>query len=186
MKAILIPLTLLILGMGAGIGAGIALKTPKSADHAPSSSTEDHRENTSAAADFEGQAPSADTRSSVKSTNTDPKPTHSNPEPEYVKLNSQFIVPVLEGGRVASLVVLSLSLEVMPPNGELVLSREPKIRAAFLQELFDHANNGGFRGSFTEAGNLVHLRKALKEQAVTIMGQIVTDVLITDIARQDS
>lgn len=106
--------------------------------------------------------------------------------PDYVKLNNQFVVPVLEDGQVASMVVMSLSLEVTQGNTETVYSREPKIRDAFLQVLFDHANTGGFRGSFTDGSNLVLLRRALKEQAASILGEIVTDVLITEIARQDS
>ncbi|VDC20326.1 flagellar basal body-associated FliL family protein [Pseudogemmobacter humi] len=105
---------------------------------------------------------------------------------EYVKLNNQFIVPVLEGGRVASLVAMSLSLEIATGNSEQVFAREPKLRDAFLQVMFDHANTGGFRGSFTDAANLVVLRRALMEQAKLIMGNVVSDVLITEIARQDS
>jgi hypothetical protein len=33
---------------------------------------------------------------------------------------------------------------------------------------------------------MVVLRRALKEKAVGVMGDVVTDVLITEIARQDS
>lgn len=106
--------------------------------------------------------------------------------PDYVKLNNQFVVPILEGGRVTAMVVLSLSLEVAAGNTEVVYDREPKIRDAFLQVLFDHANTGGFRGSFTDGSNLVILREALTEKAVGILGPVVTDVLITEIARQDS
>lgn len=106
--------------------------------------------------------------------------------PDYVKMNNQFIVPIVEGGRVASMVVLSLSLEVVTGKAEAIYSREPKLRDALLQVLFDHANTGGFRGSFTDGSNLVLLRQALKERAAAVMGGIVTDVLITDIARQDS
>jgi flagellar protein FliL len=106
--------------------------------------------------------------------------------PDYVKLNNQFVVPIVEGGRVASMVVLSLSLEVAAGNTETVYAREPKIRDVFLQVLFDHANTGGFRGSFTDGSNLILLRRALKEKAIGVIGDAVTDVLITEIARQDS
>ena len=106
--------------------------------------------------------------------------------PDYVKLNNQFIIPVIEGGRVASMVMLSLSLEVAAGHSGEIYAREPKLRDAFLQVLFDHANTGGFRGSFTDGSNLVLLRQALREKAVSVVGGIVTDVLITDIARQDS
>lgn len=106
--------------------------------------------------------------------------------PDYVKLNNQFVVPIVEGGRVASMVVLSLSLEVAAGQTEDVYAREPKIRDAFLQVLFEHANAGGFRGSFTDGSNLILLRRALNETAIGILGDRVTDVLITEIARQDS
>jgi len=104
---------------------------------------------------------------------------------DYLKLNNQFIVPVVEDGRVAALVVLALGLEIEAGQSETVFAREPKLQDTFLQVLFDHANAGGFRGSFTDAGNLVFLRKALLEQAIAVLGPVVSDVLITEIARQD-
>lgn len=106
--------------------------------------------------------------------------------PEYVKMNNQFVVPVLEDGRVTSMVILSLSIEVTAGSTEQVYTREPKLRDAFLQVMFDHANSGGFRGSFTDGSNLIFLRKALLEAAQSTMGPIVTSILISDIVRQDS
>jgi hypothetical protein len=106
--------------------------------------------------------------------------------PEYLKLNNQFVVPVMDGGKVVSLVILSLSLEIAPGSSAEIYAREPKLRDLFLQVLFDHANAGGFQGSFTDGSNLVILRKALFESAAGILGEEVKDVLISDIARQDS
>ena len=122
----------------------------------------------------------------------DPAPEAAAPPapvvpPEYVKLPSQFVVPVMEGGRVGSLVVLTLSLEVPAGGTDAVFAREPKLRDEFLRVLFDHANAGGFRGTFTEGGTLIALRRALLEAARKVMGaEGVGDVLITDIVRQDS
>ncbi|MFT6451054.1 MAG: hypothetical protein ACJA06_000535 [Halocynthiibacter sp.] len=104
---------------------------------------------------------------------------------EYVKLNNQFIIPDVEDGRVAAMVVLSLSLEVSPGGREIVYQREPKLRDAFLQVLFDHANVGGFRGSFTDSSNMSLLRNSLREIAQKTLGEQVSDVLIMDIVRQD-
>ncbi len=104
---------------------------------------------------------------------------------EYVKLNNQFVVPVVESGDVSSLVIMSLSLEVKLGNTEKVYSLEPKIRDAFLQVLFDHANSGGFRGDFTETANMDQLRRALFETAQRTLGDSATNVLISDIVRQD-
>ncbi|MDP2085034.1 MAG: flagellar basal body-associated FliL family protein [Gemmobacter sp.] len=105
---------------------------------------------------------------------------------EYVKLPSQFVIPLMDGGRVGALVVLSLSLEVPEGQSDGVHAREPKLRDEFLRVLFEHANTGGFRGTFTDSANLVVLRRALKEGAAKVMRDQVTDVLITDIVRQDS
>lgn len=113
----------------------------------------------------------------------EPPPTN---QPQYVKLNNQFIIPVVEGGRVASMVIMALNLEVAPGSTEAIYAREPKLRNALLQVMFDHANAGGFRGSFTDGANLILLRKALLEAAQSVMGSVVSDVLIADIARQDS
>lgn len=101
-------------------------------------------------------------------------------------MNNQFVIPVLEGGRVSAMVVLSLSLDVTTGNTETVYQREPRLRDAFLQVMFDHANVGGFSGSFTDGSNLVTLRGSLKEAADMVLGPVVRRVLITDIARQDS
>lgn len=158
----LLPLLLAFVGLGAGVGAGLMLRpTPETGDHA---------------ADEDPSA--ADT------VEASPKPDAV--PPEYVKMSNQFVVPVVKEGRVAAMVVLSLSLEVEPGSSEAVYDREPKLRDVFLQVLFDHANIGGFSGSFTDGSNLVVLRESLREAAGQILGATIRDVLITDIARQDS
>ena len=116
-----------------------------------------------------------------------PDPAPSPPAvSDFVRLNNQFVIPVLERGQIVSLVILSLSLEVVPGGTEAVYAREPRIRDALLQVLFDHANAGGFRGTFTDGANLMLLRRALHEAAQRVMGPDVLDVLISDIVRQDS
>jgi flagellar basal body-associated protein FliL len=112
-------------------------------------------------------------------------PAHPEEAPEYLKLANQFVVPILQGGRVVSMVILSLSLEIAPGTGEQIYAREPKLRDAFLQVLFDHANMGGFAGDFTETAALDPLRQALREAAAATLGALVSDVLIADIVRQD-
>jgi hypothetical protein len=101
-------------------------------------------------------------------------------------MSNQFVIPVVDQGKVVSMVILALTLEVGIGTTEVIYAREPKLRDAFLQVLFDHANSGGFDGSFTDAPNLMLLRKALLEAAQTAIGPNVSDVLISDIARQDS
>jgi flagellar FliL protein len=105
---------------------------------------------------------------------------------DFVKMNNQFVVPVVEQGRVTALVILSLTLEVVPGSSEDVYLKEPKLRDALLQVMFDHANAGGFKGVFTDGANLILLRAALRETAQKLLGDMVIDVLIADLARQDS
>lgn len=104
---------------------------------------------------------------------------------DYVDLSNPFAIPILSDGVVSGLVVLSLSLEVEAGQSETVLSHEPKLRDVFLQAMFAHANAGGFRGSFTDSAALAPLRQALSEAASGVLPDIVSDVLINDIVRQD-
>lgn len=115
-----------------------------------------------------------------------PAPTPPIEQRDYVRLANQFVVPLLDKGRVQSLVILTLSLEVPTGGSETVYAREPRLRDGLLQVLYAHANNGGFRGNFTEAAALEPLRRALLEAAKLVLGDGVIDVLISEMVRQDS
>ena len=183
----LLPLILGLLGLAIGGGAGYMLPSPPASHSAegaaPGSKTRAAEHDaaphdnaalpTSAVADEghdAGQGEGAD---------------HAAPF-EYVKLNNQFVVPVIEKDQVAALVILSLTLEVTTGSGEEVFAVEPKLRDSFLQVLFDHANADGFNGAFTQSSRMERLRKALLEPARRILGAAVRDVLIVDIVRQDT
>lgn len=165
----LFPMILALIGLAAGAGSGFFLRPAPLVETASEPGTDP------ASAEA---APSESHGSGGSESGTS--------GPEYVKLSNQFVVPVLSEGKVASLVVLALSLEVKTGSSEAIYAREPKLRDAFLQVMFDHANAGGFNGSFTDGSNLMLLRKALLEAAKSAVGEVVTDVLISDIVRQDS
>lgn len=170
----LLPIILAAVGVGAGISAGLLLKPD------PSEMATDEVSHEVGKDGEAHETPEKESKSHDKKTGED--------EPddlEYVKLNNQFLIPVVTDQSVQSLVVMSLSVEVAAGQSEAVYTREPKLRDAFLQVLFDHANIGGFRGEFTNAKNLNVLRNALTEIAQTIVGDSVEGVLITDLARQD-
>jgi hypothetical protein len=105
---------------------------------------------------------------------------------DYVRLNNQFVVPVLSQGQVEAFVILSISLEVTPGGSEAVYSVEAKLRDAFLAALFEHSNAGGFGGTFTASDRMHSLRTALFEAAAGVIGPVITDVLIVDLVRQDA
>ncbi len=161
----LIPLILVVLGVGGGAAAGFLLKP--------------------AAEETVEIDPCGDTEGAAAHAAADqPAPVHVAGR-EYVKMNNQFVVPVVNDNRVAGLVVLSLSVEVGEGGQDIVYSREPKLRDAFLRVLFDHANMGGFDGAFTNSNNMDVLRNALHEAARKVVPTVL-DVLIVDIARQDN
>jgi hypothetical protein len=164
----LIPILLMLMGLGGGVAAGLVLR-PMPEPPVAGVDSDDHL----------SAVPSGQIASEV------PAEGEGETLPEYVKLNNQFVVPVLDKGRVTSMVILSLNLEVVAGTNEQVYAREPKLRDAFLQVMFDHANSGGFNGSFTDGANLILLREALLEAAQSAVGMIVIDVLISDIVRQD-
>lgn len=160
----LLPIVLLIIGTGAGVGAGIFLRPPPIESVAENTAQSDEQ--------VEGK---------------DAQIIETGPlNKEYVKLSNQFVVPIVNQGRVNALVVMALSVEVPEGQKDTVFKKEPKLRDAFLQVLFDHANIGGFDGAFTDANIMAVLRSSLKEMGQKVLGRDqVSDVLITEIARQD-
>lgn len=168
MKALLLPLIMLLVGLGAGVGAGLFLAPPEEAaeDGHDETGGEDHGE-----AGHEGE--DGGTAGEGEATT------------DFARLSNQFIVPVVKGENVDALVVLSITLEVDVGGTDTVFAQEPRLRDKFLQVLFDHANVGGFDAGFTQAGTMAILRNALKESARSALGPLVHDVLIVDIVRQE-
>ena len=164
----LFPILLGLLGLGIGGGAGFVLRP------APAPTVE---------SSAEPAGPGENHAAAPAGHDAEANPTTA---PEYVKMSNQFVVPVLQGGQVSAMVILAISLEVAHGSADPVYAREPKLRDAFLQVLFDHANAGGFSGDFTDSSNLTFLRRALLETAQSILGDSVSDILISDLARQDS
>ncbi len=167
-----LPVFMLLLGIAAGVGAGYVLQAV--ADPGPDVETLVREAEGTGAATTGAAQPVAERTGSAQSR-----------PPEYIGFNNQFVIPIVSGDIVTSLVVLSLGIEIDTGQAERVYTSEPKLRDGFLQVLFDHANMGGFRGRFTDGGNMDVLRRSLTEVAQSILGPGVRGVMITDIARQD-
>jgi flagellar FliL protein len=175
MIAKLLPVILLIVGTAVGIGAGLMLaSTPAPpAEHASGDNMGDDIDHPD-----EESGDHAEHEAGEDELGPDPNR-------EYIKIDNQFVIPVVERDNLSSLVVIALSLEVKTGMTDKVHLYEPKLRDAFLQVLFDHANMGGFRGAFTRSDVLNPLRTALREAAQRELGTGVYDVLIVEISRQD-
>lgn len=162
----LFPVLMLLVGTGAGVGAGVYLRPEAHPAEISEEVTKPEKE----------QAPV------VHSDDAD-VPAYGK---EYIKLSNQFVVPLVEGERISSMVIMTLSVEVPEGQGEKVYDLEPKIRDVFLRVLFDHAAIGGFRGAFLHNENLDTVRKSLQNAALSNFGDgFIDDVLIFEIARQD-
>jgi len=160
MMSKLLPVVLLLNGIALGGGTGIVLRSEPDTDSDNSASETDDA------------IPNGHETIGTGAT-------------EIVKLNNQFVVPVVDKDMIGAMVVLSLSVETAQGQSEAIYEREPKLRDAFLQALFDHANMGGFDGAFTNARNMDMLRASLLDVAQHILGDFIRTVLITEIARQD-
>ncbi|MCB1396911.1 MAG: flagellar basal body-associated FliL family protein [Rhodobacteraceae bacterium] len=168
----LLPVLMLVLGLGAGVGAGWVLRPP------PDEAEVAHEHGTPPDAHA---APEA----AVQTAGTG----HYLPpvgETETIRLPNQFVVPLIDEGRVRAMVVIGLALELAVGHDFSLARNEPRLRAVFLQLLFDHANIGGFEGIFTSGEALLALRRTLVEAARVEIGPEVQDVLITELLRQES
>jgi hypothetical protein len=105
-------------------------------------------------------------------------------ETTFVEFSDQFLIPIVGDNDVEAMVVLNISIEVDEPASDTVHNMEPKLRAAFLQSLFNHANHGGFDANFTAFSTMDSLRRELWQVARNTAGPSVRDVLILDIIRQ--
>jgi hypothetical protein len=162
----LLPIILALIGTGAGVGAGLFLMPAQEEQHAA----------------VDCVVPTEEVAHETVEEEVKDGPAEGS---EYVKLSNQFVIPVLGPDQVNALVVASLSIEVPYGSTEAVYSFEPKLRDVMLQVLFDHANIGGFEGAFTSGERMDILRSSLLDAAHGVLGKQVSDVLITEIARQD-
>lgn len=167
----LLPIVLLLLGLGVGGGAGWFLQP----DPATGPQT------AQAQADGGGSGDGAHAGAAATG--------HYAPAPENtetIRMPNQFVVPLIEEGRVRAMVVIGLALELQAGHTYSLTENEPRLRAIFLQLLFDHANLGGFEGMFTSGEALLGLRRTLREAARSEIGPQLHDVLITELLRQES
>ena len=175
----ILPVLMVLIGLVVGVGAGIFLRP--TADETASCEVpeaESHGEPGAAEPDCE---PDEHAEALSEDHGLDMNPSNV----QYVKLSNQFVVPVVKDGAVSAMVVISLSIETTPAMSDTVYLLEPKLRDGLLRVMFLHSNTGGFEGQFTRGESMKDLRGSLLETARVILGPLISDVLITDILRQD-
>lgn len=103
-----------------------------------------------------------------------------------VKLARQLIVPVVDGGVTRALMLFDVALDVPAGQQEAVFEREPRLRDAFLRELFEMSYSGMFEDTYTSDRVMDELRERLLAAARVQLGGQVNAVLILDALRQET
>lgn len=175
----ILPVLLAVIGLGAGVGAGMVLKPAPGEDQGAMQAAE-----ACPPPGAPGPGDHAAEPQAVDSGHGASGGHGAEADTEFVKFSNQFVIPVMGETSVESMVVLSLSIETATGSKEAIYQREPKLRDAFLGVLFNHASAGGFDGNFVNSAALDTLRDLLRETARDTVGPVVKDVLIVDLVKQ--
>lgn len=170
MKKIL-PILLLLLGVVGGGAAGMFLKPPPP----PAEEGDEAAEKAQAKAKKEeGMADGEVVGEGGPDTSR-----------AFVKVGRQTIVPVLDGGETRALMLFELAVDVPAASANLVHDMEPRLRDAFLRELFQMSYTGAFLTEFTDDRVIEELRRNLTRAARRYVGDEAREVLILDVMRQE-
>lgn len=182
-KIISIVIQVIAVAGGASLGLWLKSSQPESAASKDESA---HAEAIAATGKDDGtKEHKSDKKKKSKSGHGEEEPADSGSGYGFVKFGRQFIVPVVQGSAVTSLVVLDINLEVVSSATESAYSQEPKLRDSVLGALLQLSNEGAFNEQLIEHDNIDRLRARLLEAVRAVIGDDVNDVLILSVARQD-
>lgn len=103
----------------------------------------------------------------------------------FVDLDRKFVVPLVRGNRVRSLVVLDLRLEVVQSAEDRARELKPRLRDALLDALFAMAVEGAFDGDLYSNNIQSEIRAKLLVAARKVLQDDARAVLIGELLRQD-
>jgi hypothetical protein len=100
-------------------------------------------------------------------------------------MERKFVVPLVRGNRVRSLVVVDLRLEVRASGESRAMALKPKVRDAFLDTLYAMAVAGAFDGDLYSNNVQDDMRARLLEAARQVLQDDASAILIGELLRQD-
>jgi hypothetical protein len=103
----------------------------------------------------------------------------------FIDMERKFVVPLVRGNRVRSLVVVDLRLEVRSAAETRAQELKPKIRDLFLDTLYEMAVAGAFDGDLYSNNVQGEMRARLLEDAMQVLQDDATAILIGELLRQD-
>ncbi|MGH6944244.1 MAG: flagellar basal body-associated FliL family protein [Geminicoccaceae bacterium] len=104
----------------------------------------------------------------------------------FIDMDRKFVVPLVKGNRVWSLVVADLRLEVKGKAEQRALDLKPRLRDALLDTLYAMAVAGAFDGDLYSNNVQGEMRDRLLHAAKRVLQEDATAVLIAELLRQDS
>lgn len=103
----------------------------------------------------------------------------------FFKFSREFIVPIMRGGEVKSLVILNINLEAAASSSGTLFTQEPKIRDRIMTTLIGISNDGRTLENLTAIENFETIRTmVLKDLQYMFPAENITNVLILDVGKQ--
>ena len=112
------------------------------------------------------------------------EPVPSEP-PAFIDMDRKFVVPLVRGNRVRSLVVVDLRLEVRASGESRAMALKPKLRDALLDTLYALAVTGAFDGDLYSNNVQDEMRAQLLRAAREVLQDDASAILIGELLRQD-
>ena len=178
MKLIVTSLVAIIF-VAAGSFAAIVMKSPAApaAAYESSEAADDHGDDHGGddhASDYDSHGGGDSYGSSKSSGNS-----------SYYKFSREFVVPIMRGGQVTSLVILHISLETDSATSEKLFSEEPKLRDNIMTTLIGLSNDGRTLERPTDINNYETIRSMILMNLKDSIDDGIRNVLIVDMAKQD-
>lgn len=164
MKSLIFPILALLVGLGVGLGGGLLLSGDSEVDPV---------------ADAENNSDEVADASPPPAGSVDP----TDPDSFFV-IPGQFIVPIVRGDDVDSLVLISVGLSTTPETRLGLVQLEPRLRAVFLDALFDLSSLGGLDGDITAPAWRDSVSMVLHNAALDLIGATVSSVHLLEVSKQ--
>ena len=179
MKLIVTSLVAIIF-VAAGSFAAVVLKTPSeaSASQAEAGGDESHED------DGHDDDHDKKAKKSGKKDDGHGKKASSGSS-AYYKFSREFVVPIMRGGQVTSLIILHISLETDSSTSEKLFSEEPKLRDNIMTTLIGLSNDGRTLEEPTNINNYETIRSMILMNLQDSIDDGIQNVLIVDMAKQN-
>ncbi|GAB5459090.1 MAG: flagellar basal body-associated FliL family protein [Henriciella sp.] len=181
----LIPMVIVVVGAAGGTFGGQMLKSP-----APSQAAVEHEDKADHKSDDDyGEKKSsydkADKADKGHSSDKGKKSGYGSGDAAYHNFSREFVVPVMQGDRVKSLVILNISLEADESISSKLFSQEPKLRDNIMTTLIQLSSGTDVFENLTDAESYETIRTMVLKNLDSVISTGIHNVLILDVGKQD-